>query len=169
MSAYLSCGKKEQTHSWNCSYTSNCILSSPNFWCDAAQTVVYLINRLPSFVLWKTTYKALFGYAPSYSSKKLVGIAKSSAEAEYRVVAHGCCELLWQRIMLELGFKQSGPMCIYSNSASVIKLANNLVYHEKTKHVEVDFHFIRKKIEKRMWYRYKFLRKINSQIFSPRK
>ena len=50
--------------------------------------------------------------------------------------------------MEKLGFKQGGPMCIYYGSTSTIKLGNNLDYHEKTKHVKVNFHFIREKIEK---------------------
>ena len=74
---------------------------------------------------------------------------KSSAEAEYRVMAHGFCELLWLGILSEeLSFKQGGPMNLYLDSISVIKLANNLVYHDKIKHVEIDCHFIRKNIEK---------------------
>ena len=75
--------------------------------------------------------------------------AKSSAESEYRAVAHGRCELMWLRILLdELGFKQDGSMHIYSDSTSAIKLANNPVYHDKTKNVEVDCHFIRETVEK---------------------
>lgn len=74
---------------------------------------------------------------------------ESNIESEYRAVAHGYCELLWLRILLdELGFKQDGPMHIYSDSTSTIKLANNPVYHDKTKHVEVDCHFIKENIEK---------------------
>ena len=61
----------------------------------------------------------------SWKSKKQVVNAKSSAKAEYRVVAHGCCELLWLRILLEeLGFNQGGQMYLYSDSVSAIKLAN---------------------------------------------
>ena len=49
-------------------------LVPPNFWCDAAQTAVYLLNRHPSFVLGKTTpYEALFGHAPSYSHLRVFG------------------------------------------------------------------------------------------------
>ena len=46
------------------------------------------------------------GNLVSWKSKKHVVTAKSSAEAEYRIVAHRCCELLWLRILMEeLGFK----------------------------------------------------------------
>lgn len=46
----------------------------------------------------------------------------------------------------ELGFKQGKPMVMYTDSDSVIKFARNPIYHERTKHVEVDSHFIREKI-----------------------
>ena len=89
------------------------------------------------------------GNLVSWKSKKQVVRVKSSAELEYRAVVHGCCELLWLRILLEeLGFKQCSLMNVYSDSTLAIKLANNPVYHEKTKHAEVDCHFIREKIEK---------------------
>lgn len=83
-------------------------------------------------------------------AKNKVVTTKSSAEAEYRAIAHGCCELLWLKILLEeLGFPQDGPMLLYFDSTSAIKLANNSIYNEKTKQVEVDCHFICKKIEKK--------------------
>ena len=48
-------------------------LVPPKFWCDAAQIVVYLINRLPSIVLGKTTpYEVLFGHTPSYSHLRVL-------------------------------------------------------------------------------------------------
>lgn len=53
---------------------------------------------------------------------------------------------LWLKIILgELGFKQDGPMVIYTDRDSAIKLARNPVYHEGTKHVEVNCHFNREK------------------------
>ena len=49
-------------------------LVPPKFWCDAAQTVVYLLNRHPSSVLGKTTpYEALFGHTPSYAHLRVFG------------------------------------------------------------------------------------------------
>ena len=42
-------------------------LVPPNFWCDAAQTAVYLLNHHPNSILGKTSHEALFGHAPSYS------------------------------------------------------------------------------------------------------
>ena len=49
-------------------------LVPPEFWCDAAQTAVYLINRLLSTVLGKTTpYKVLFEHTPSYSHLRVFG------------------------------------------------------------------------------------------------
>lgn len=71
------------------------------------------------------------GNLVSWKSKKQAVTAKSSAEAEYRAVAHGCWELIWLKIILEeLGFKQEGPMTLHCDSESAIKLAKNLVCHE---------------------------------------
>ena len=58
--------------------------------------------------------------------------------------------------MAELGFKQGGPMNLYFDSTSAIKLSNNPVFHEKEKHVEIDYHVIREKIKKMMRFLFKF-------------
>lgn len=58
--------------------------------------------------------------------------AKSSIEAEYRAMAHGCCELSRLRLLLEeLGFKQGGHITLHCDSDSAIKLANNPAYNER--------------------------------------
>lgn len=74
---------------------------------------------------------------------------KISVEAEYWVTAHGCCELSWLRIFLEVGFKQDGPTSLHCNSISAIKIAKN-PYHEKTKYVGADCHFIKEKNREKM-------------------
>lgn len=51
----------------------------------------------------------------------------------------------------EVGIQVKWSMTLFLNCTSAIKLAKNTVYHEKTKHVEVDWHFIRDEVEKRMW------------------
>eukprot|EP00268_Persea_americana_P007992 TRINITY_DN13066_c2_g1_i2.p1 TRINITY_DN13066_c2_g1~~TRINITY_DN13066_c2_g1_i2.p1 ORF type:complete len:118 (-),score=20.16 TRINITY_DN13066_c2_g1_i2:407-760(-) len=86
----------------------------------------------------------------SWKSKKQVVMAKSSDEAEYWAVAHGCCELVWQRILLkEIGFTQGGPMVYHCDNTSAIKLGKTPVLHERIKNVEVDCHFIREKTDEK--------------------
>ena len=51
------------------------------------------------------------GNLVSWKSNKQVVIAKYSAETEYRAATHGCCELLWLKILLEeLGFMEGSLM-----------------------------------------------------------
>ena len=83
----------------------------------------------------------------SWKSKKQPVVSRSSAEAEYRAMAQGTCEILWLRSLLsELGFPIAGSMTLFCDNKSAIMLSSNSVLHERTKHVEVDIHFIREKV-----------------------
>ena len=82
-------------------------------------------------------------------SKKQSVVARSSAEAEFRSVAHGICEVLWiRRILKELKIHSSPPMKVYYDNKSAIAIAHNPVLHDRTKHVEIDKHFIKEKIDR---------------------
>ena len=62
-------------------------------------------------------------------------VAKSSAEAEYRAIAHGICELLWLQVLLkDLGIHGDGPMKPYCDNKATINIAHNPVQHGITKH-----------------------------------
>jgi len=83
----------------------------------------------------------------SWSSKKQLTVALSSTEAKYRGVAIVACEAVWlQKLLLNLGQSVDAPFVIYCDNISSILLVNNPIYHAKTKHIEVHYHFIRKKI-----------------------
>jgi hypothetical protein len=85
--------------------------------------------------------------AVSWSSKKQPTVALSSTEAEYRGVAITTCEVIWlQKLLSDLGQLVDAPVVIYCDNISSILLANNLVYHARTKHIEVHYHFIREKV-----------------------
>ncbi|KAM7507575.1 hypothetical protein LguiA_018028 [Lonicera macranthoides] len=88
------------------------------------------------------------GNLVSWRSKKQSVVARSSAEAEFRSMALGVCELLWLQTMLaELGHPMHEPMSLYCDNKAAINIAHNLVQHDRTKHVEVDRHFIKEKID----------------------
>ena len=71
-------------------------------------------------------------------------MSRSSVEAEYRVMAHTACEVVWlKNLLTELGFRQPGPMPMCCDNQSVIYIAQNPVFHENTKHIEIDCHFVR--------------------------
>jgi hypothetical protein len=83
----------------------------------------------------------------SWSSKKQPIIALSSMEVEYRSATIVACEIIWlQKILSDLGQLVDAPVIIYCDNINNILLANNLVYHAKTKHIEMHYHFIRKKV-----------------------
>jgi hypothetical protein len=85
--------------------------------------------------------------AISWSSKKQPTVALSSTEAEYRGAAIVACEVVWlQKLLSDLGQSLDALVVIYCDNISSILLANNLVYHARTKHIEVHYHFIRKKV-----------------------
>ena len=84
----------------------------------------------------------------TWRSKKQEVVARSSAEAEYRGMAKAICELLWIRNLLQaLHMKQVSPMKLYRDNKAACDIAHNLVQHARTKHVEVDRHFIKEKLE----------------------
>nr|KYP76032.1 Retrovirus-related Pol polyprotein from transposon TNT 1-94 [Cajanus cajan] len=87
------------------------------------------------------------GNLVSWKSKKQSVVARSSTEAEYRAMAHTTCELLWLKFLIqELQFCKVGHMELVCDNQSALYLSSNPVFHERTKHIEVDCHFIREKI-----------------------
>uniref|UniRef100_A0A7N2N2Q8 Flavin-containing monooxygenase n=1 Tax=Quercus lobata TaxID=97700 RepID=A0A7N2N2Q8_QUELO len=80
----------------------------------------------------------------SWRSKKQTFVAHYSTEAEYRALADTTSELLWLRWLLkDLGVSTSSATPIYCDNQSAIHIAHNDVFHERTKHIEIDCHFIR--------------------------
>ncbi|KAJ9675673.1 hypothetical protein PVL29_024542 [Vitis rotundifolia] len=88
------------------------------------------------------------GNLVTWLSKKQNVVARSSAKAEFRVVAHGICEIMWiRRLLEELKMTSSSPMKLYCDNKAAISVVHNPVLHDRTKHVEVDKHFIKEKID----------------------
>ena len=62
-------------------------------------------------------------------------------------MAQGVCELLWLKIMLDdLKIKWDGPMRLYYDNKSIISIAHNSVQHDWMKHIKIDKHFIKEKL-----------------------
>ena len=86
--------------------------------------------------------------AISWSSKKQPTVALSSTEAEYRGAAVAACEAVWlKRILKDLGVPITAPIRIHCDNMSSIHLARNPVFHARTKHIEVHYHFIRERVQ----------------------
>ena len=88
------------------------------------------------------------GNLVTWRSKKQKVVSRSSAEAEYRGMTHGVCELLWlRRLLRDLGFGPKQPMDLYCDNKATIAIAHNLVQHDRTKYVELDRNFIKEKLD----------------------
>ena len=75
-------------------------------------------------------------------------VARSSAKAEFIVVAQGIFEVIWIKILLEqLKVIRRLPMKVLCDNKAAIAIAHNLSYMIGQKHVEVDKHFIKEKLE----------------------
>lgn len=87
----------------------------------------------------------------SWKSKKQQRISKSSTESEYRAMSSACSEIIWLRGLLgELGFSQAEPTQLHADNTSAIQIVANTVFHERTKHIEVDCHSIRDAYDSRV-------------------
>ena len=74
-------------------------------------------------------------------------MAHSLTEAEYRCLTHIAAEISWRRILLrDLHIFLHHVPLIWCDNKRAISLASNPVFHAHTKHVEVDYHYIRKKV-----------------------
>lgn len=74
-------------------------------------------------------------------------VARSSTEAEYRVMENCNCEIIWFIALLkDFGINQIDVVVMYCHNQFAISLLKNPVQHERTKHVELDCHFIREKV-----------------------
>ncbi|XP_021762987.1 uncharacterized protein LOC110727713 [Chenopodium quinoa] len=83
----------------------------------------------------------------SWSAKRQPIISKSSAEAEYRGVANVVAESCWLRnLLLELHCPIKKATVVYCDNVSAAYLSGNPVQHQRTKHIEMDIHFVREKV-----------------------
>jgi len=83
----------------------------------------------------------------SWSSKRQPTVSRSSAEAEYRAVANATAECIWLRQLLgELHCTVDKASVAYCDNISAVYMSANPVHHKRTKHIELDIHFVREKV-----------------------
>ena len=91
------------------------------------------------------------GNLVTWRSKKQKVVALSSAEAEFRGISKGLCELLWlKRLLTEIGFAPNTEMNLFCDNMVAIHISQNPVQHDRTKHIEVDRHFIKQNLEEKV-------------------
>ena len=83
----------------------------------------------------------------SWKCKKQDVVARSSAEAKHRAMTLATCELIWLKHLLqELRFGKDEQMKLICDNQTALHISSKPVFHERTKLIEVDCHFIREKI-----------------------
>ena len=94
-----------------------------------------------------TTSLVFLGPSPiSWSSKKQTTVTRSSTEAEYRALATTAAKVSWLRILFkELRIFLSHVPVLWCDNASAIALSANPMFHLRTKHIEVDYHYVHEK------------------------
>ena len=66
-------------------------------------------------------------------------------------MAQFVCEIMWIRqLLMELNIETSLPMKLWCDNQASMHIASNPIFHERTKHIEIDFHFVPEKIQLRL-------------------
>ncbi|XP_068638430.1 secreted RxLR effector protein 161-like [Aristolochia californica] len=101
-----------------------------------------------------TGYEFLFGSGIiSWANKKQQTVALSSTEAEYKAACVAACEAVWlRRILTDIGIPLTESTTLNFDSQSCIAMAKNPVFHARTKHIEIQYHYVRELIEEEPIY-----------------
>jgi histone deacetylase 1/2 len=83
----------------------------------------------------------------SWNARKQATMSSSSTEAEYKSLANATAEVMWVQTLLdELGVSQSKAAVLWCDNIGATYLSANPVFHARTKHIEVDYHFVRERV-----------------------
>ena len=76
-------------------------------------------------------------------------MASSSAEAKYMAASQASCEALWLcKFMVDLFGQELRPTIIHCDIQSCIRISENPVFHDRSKHIEIIYHFIRDHVQR---------------------
>ncbi|XP_071699438.1 uncharacterized mitochondrial protein AtMg00810-like [Rutidosis leptorrhynchoides] len=89
----------------------------------------------------------LCGSLVSWKSKKQSVVSRSSAEAEFRAMAVATCEIIWiMNLLSDFNIKVDLRVELFCDNSSAIQISANPMFHEKTRHFDIDLHYLREKI-----------------------
>jgi histone deacetylase 1/2 len=87
----------------------------------------------------------------SWSARKQATVSRSSTEAEYKAVANVTAEIMWiQTLLKEIGVHSPPAARLWCDNMGAKYLSSNPVFHARTKHIEVDYHFVRERVTRNL-------------------
>jgi hypothetical protein len=87
----------------------------------------------------------------SWSARKQPTVSRSSTEAEYNAVANATAEIMWiQTLLQEIGIYCPPAARLWCDNMGAKYLSSNHVFHARTKHIEVDYHFVRERVSRNL-------------------
>jgi len=87
----------------------------------------------------------------SWCAKKQPTVSRSSTEAEYKALANATAEVMWiQKLLDELGVQHPRAARLWCDNIGAKYLSANPVFHARTKHIEIDFHFVRERVAQKL-------------------
>jgi hypothetical protein len=85
----------------------------------------------------------------SWAARKQATVSRSSTEAEYKALANATAEMMWiSKLLRELGVAHHPQARLWCDNLGAKYLSANPVFHARTKHIEIDFHFVREQVAK---------------------
>jgi hypothetical protein len=87
----------------------------------------------------------------SWSARKQATVSRSSTEAEYKSLANATAEMIWvQKLLTELKIPHARVAQLWCDNIGATYLSRNPVFHARTKHIEIDFHFVRERVAQKL-------------------
>lgn len=87
----------------------------------------------------------------SWSARKQGTVSRSSTESEYKAVADATAEIMWiQTLLRELNINSPKAVKLWCDNIGAKYLLVNPVFHARTKHIEVDYHFVRERVARKL-------------------